>query len=306
MKANNLTMFLTVFFLLLLAGSSVLAAQEKPRDRYFLNGDGWIHLTNAKTGKTARVHYRLLDGSYPQEARRQVDRLFGVPADSSDYIDLRLVSFLDYFEDRFQQPIIIISGYRSPEYNENLRAKGRLAAKASLHMEGMAADIQMRKGLSAKAFPLLRALQCCGVGYYHGDSLHLDTGPARFWDETTSKVRTNISERNKQIMVRSDQDIYLPGEQVELKLARITDYPIGVASRFAVLRDGQTLKEFVVNDKEEEECLPVKTPEDRVMTWTIPSDFQPEEKLQIRVRFCDRQYPEMPEHIESNLLLIHG
>jgi uncharacterized protein YcbK (DUF882 family) len=93
---------------------------------------------------------------------------------------------LDYFEDRFQQPIVIISGYRSPEYNENLRAKGRLAAKASLHMEGMAADIQMRKGLSTKAFPLLRALQCCGVGYYHGDSLHLDTGPAR-WDETTSK-----------------------------------------------------------------------------------------------------------------------
>jgi len=304
MKADNLTMFLTVFFLLLLAGFSVLAAEEKPRDRYFLNGDGWIHLTNAKTGKTARVHYRLLDGSYPQEARRQVDRLFGVPADSSDHIDLRLVSFLDYFEDRFQQPIIIISGYRSPEYNENLRAKGRLTAKASLHMEGMAADIQMRKGLSAKAFPLLRALQCCGVGYYHGDSLHLDTGPARFWDETTSKVRTNISERNKQIMVRSDQDIYLPGEQVELKLARITDYPIGVASRFTVLRDGQTLKEFVVNDNEE--CLPVKTPEDRTMKWTIPSDFHPDGKIQLRFHFCDKLFPEMPEHIESNLILIQS
>jgi uncharacterized protein YcbK (DUF882 family) len=286
--------------------SFLLADEGRPKDRYFLSGDGQIQLTNAKTNQSARVHYRLSDGSYPQAEHRQIDRLFGISADSADYVDLRLVSFLDYFEDRFQQPIVIISGYRSPEYNENLRAKGRLAARASLHMEGMAADLLLRKGLSAKAFPLLKALQCCGVGYYHGDSLHLDTGPARFWDETTSKVRTNLSEHNKQIMVRSDQDIYLPGEQVELRLARITDYPVAVAARFTVLRDGQPLAEFVVNGKAGEECLPVKTPEDRTMQWTIPSGFQPEGKLQVRVRFCDREYPEMPEQIESNLILIQA
>lgn len=292
--------------LFVLPVSFLFADEGQPKDRYFLSGDGWIQLTNAKTNKSARVHYRLSDGLYPQEARRQIAFLFGVPADSSDHIDLRLVSFLDYFEDRFQQSIIIVSGYRSPEYNENLRAKGRLAARASLHMEGMAADIQLRKGLSAKAFPLLKALQCCGVGYYHGDSLHLDTGPARFWDETTSKVRTNVSEHNKQIMVRSNQDIYLPGEQVELRLARITDYPIEVASHLAVLREGQLLTESVVTGKEEGACIPVKTPEDRIVTWTIPSDFQSEGKVQIRVHFCDRQYPEMPEQIESNLILIQS
>jgi uncharacterized protein YcbK (DUF882 family) len=303
MKTVRVILFVLACFFVALV-PFLLADEGPPKDRYFLSGDGQIRLTNAKTNRSARVRYRLSDGSYPQAERRQIDRLFGVPADSADSIDLRLVSFLDYFEDRFQQPIVVISGYRSPEYNENLRAKGRLAARASLHMEGMAADIQLSKGLSAKAFPLLKVLQCCGVGYYHGDSLHLDTGPARFWNETTSKVRTNISEHNKQIMVRSDQDIYVAGERVELKLARITDYPITVASRLAVLRDGQALTEFVVNGKAGEECLPVKTPEDRTMKWTIPSDFQSEGKLQVRVRFCDREYPEMPEQIESNLILI--
>ena len=302
MSSKKLTVLLIAAFLLALLSSSV-AEEGRPKDRYFLSGDGWIQLTNAKTGQSTRVHYRWPDGSYPQDARRQIDRLFGVPSDSADHIALRLISFLDYFEDRFHQPITLISGYRSPEYNENLRAQGRLAAKASLHMEGMAADIQMRKGLSAKAFPLLRTLQCCGVGYYHGDSLHLDTGPARFWDETTSKVRTNISEHNKQVMARTNQDVYLPGETVELKLARITDYPISVASRFAVVRDGRSLAEFAF-DRRDGECLAVREPQDRTINWTVPSSFHPDGKIQIRVYFCDKQFTEMPEQIESNSVLI--
>jgi len=302
MRSNRLTIGLIASFFLALLSSSI-ADEGKPRDRYFVSGDGWIQLKNAKTGQSARIHYRLPDGSYPQDARRQIDRLFGVPSGSSDHIALRLVSFLDYFEDRFHQPITIISGYRSPEYNENLRARGRLSAKASLHMEGMAADIQGRKGLSAKAFPLLRALQCCGVGYYHGDSLHLDTGPARFWDETTSKVRTGISEHDKKVMVRTDQDIYLPGETLELKLARITDYPIGFASRFAVVRDGQTLAEFTFDGKNGE-CQVVREPEERTIKWTVPSGFHPGGKIQIRLYFCDKPFPEMPDQIDSNLILI--
>jgi len=68
-----------------------------------------------------------------------------------------------------------------------------------MHIEGMAADIRMRKVLSAEWFQTLKAMACCGVGYYHDNSLHVDTGPVRYWDETTSKVYTNISEHNKQI-----------------------------------------------------------------------------------------------------------
>lgn len=282
---------------------SVSAADTLVKDRYFLSGDGWIQLSNAKSGQSARIRYRLPDGSYPQAARQQINRLFGIPANSSDQIALRLISLLDYVEDRFRQPIEIISGYRSPEYNENLRAQGRLAARASLHMEGMAADIRLGKVLSAKAFPVIKALQCCGVGYYHGESLHLDTGPARFWDETSSGVDTDISEHNKRIMVRTDQDIYLPGEQIELRLARITDYPIGVTSGFSIVRDGQTLKTFVF-DGTDETCLPVADPGKRTIRWTIPEEFHTDGKVQLRVHFCDKPFSEMPDQVETNPILI--
>ncbi|MBI3796090.1 MAG: YcbK family protein [Deltaproteobacteria bacterium] len=303
MRTNRLTIGLIASFFLVFLLSSSFADGGKPKDRYFFSGDGSIQLTNAKTGQSARIHYRLPDGSYPRDEHQRLNHLFGVPVQSHDSISLRLISLLDYIEDHYHQPIEIISGYRSPEYNEHLRAQGRLAAKASLHMEGMAADIRMRKVLSAEWFKTIKALNCCGVGYYHDNSLHVDTGPARYWDETTSKVRTNISEHNKQIMARTDQDIYLPGEIVELKLARLTDYPIGFASHFAIVHDGQTLKEFSFDGKTEE-CLAVREPEGRTIKWTIPSDFRPDGRIQIRVYFCEKPFPEMPEQIESNSVVI--
>src|SRR5262249_21782461 len=104
MRTDRLIILLIACFFLATV-SFLLAGEGKLRDRYLLSGDGWIQLTNAKTGQSARVHYRLPDGSYPPAAHRQIDRLFSVPSGSSDHIALRLVAFLDYFEDRFHQPI---------------------------------------------------------------------------------------------------------------------------------------------------------------------------------------------------------
>ena len=296
-------MILPVLFFLLLFPPFLRAEEAKLADRYFLSGDGQLRLSSAKTGESALVRYRLPDGLYPSDAQQQIDRLFNVPTGSQDHISLRLVSFLDYLEDIYGHPIEIISGYRSPEYNEGLRAKGRLAARASLHIEGMAVDIRMRKVLSVEAFETIKAIQCCGVGFYGDNSLHVDTGPARYWTQATSKVRTNISDNNKQIMVRTDQDIYLPGEKIELKLARITEYPVGLISGFAVVGDGQPPQEFSLDGKSET-CLPVKEPTGRIVQWTIPEDLRIDGKVKLRLRFCDKQFPEMPDQIESNPILI--
>ena len=46
------------------------------------------------------------------------------------------------------------------------------------------------------------------TGYYHGDVVHIDVGPARFWDETTSGVGTGISDGNKLIGIITDYDVY--------------------------------------------------------------------------------------------------
>lgn len=288
----------------LLIPSLLLAAEEiKITSRYFLSGDGVVSLTNAKINRSARVRYRHEDGTYPQEARLEIDRLFGIPADSTDHIALRLVSALDYVEDQFDLPIVVISGYRSEEYNNNLRAKGGGAAKASLHIEGMAADIKVRKNLAKKIWESVKEMRCCGIGFYGGDSVHIDTGPARYWTQATSKVRTNISENNKQIMVRTDQDIYLPGEKVEVKLARITAYPVSLMGGFSIVRDGQEPQNFSFDGKGTE-CLPVREARERAVTWTIPETFSRVERIRFRLRFCDKQFSEMPDQIESNEILI--
>jgi uncharacterized protein YcbK (DUF882 family) len=282
---------------------ATLAAEENKNitDRYFLSGDGTVSLTNPKTNSSARVRYRSSEGTYPVEARRQIDRLFGVAGDSADHISLRLISALDFIEDRFGLPIVLISGYRSQEYNDNLRAKGGGAAKASLHIEGMAADIQVRKNLAMKIWESVKEMGCCGIGFYGGDSIHIDTGPARYWTQATSKVRTNISENNKSIMVRTDQDIYMPGEKVEVKLARVTAYPVSVVPTFSISGDGESPREFTF-EGQNGTCVPVRDAAERAFIWTVPRDFPPERKVQLQLRFCDKQFAEMPDQIVSNVL----
>jgi uncharacterized protein YcbK (DUF882 family) len=76
----------------------------------------------------------------------------------------------------------VISGYRSPAYNESLRQKGRGVAKHSLHIEGKAVDIRVP---GVKLSNLRRAalsLQYGGVGYYPSTGfVHLDSGNFRTW-----------------------------------------------------------------------------------------------------------------------------
>jgi uncharacterized protein YcbK (DUF882 family) len=302
MKAYQVSLHIGLIAFLFLPGF-LRAEETKMTNRYFLSGDGTVSLTNAKTNRSARIHYRHEDGTYPQEARQEIDGLFGVSTDSGDHISLRLVSALDYVEDQFDLPIVVISGYRSEEYNGNLRAKGGGAAKASLHIEGMAADIKVRKNLAKKIWESVKEMRCCGIGFYGGDSVHIDTGPARYWTQATSKVRTNISENNKQIMVRTDQDIYRAGEKVEVKLARITAYPVNLLGGFSIVRDGQEPQDFSFDGKGTE-CLPVREAAERAVTWTIPENFSRAERIRFRLRFCDKQFPEMPDQIESNEIAV--
>jgi uncharacterized protein YcbK (DUF882 family) len=301
-KENEKTMRILLHLMTLLTPVLLMAEESKTiTDRYFLSGDGVVSLTNPKTNSSAQVRYRSADGTYPNDARRQIDRLFGVGEDSGDHVSLRLISALDFIEDRFQLPIVLISGYRSQDYNDNLRAKGGGAAKASLHIEGMAADIQVRKNLAAKIWGVVKGMGCCGIGFYGGDSVHIDTGPARYWTQATSKVRTNISENNKSIMARTDQDIYLPGEKVEVKLARVTAYPVSVVPRFSVQGNDGSTREFTF-EGQDGACVPVRDATERTFAWRVPDDFPPEGKVQIQLRFCDKQFAEMPDQIVSNVI----
>lgn len=81
-------------------------------------------------------------------------------------------------DDAFQ----VISGYRSPKTNSQLRSKSHSVAEHSMHMQGRAIDIRLTGYPTRKLRDLAMSLQRGGVGYYaSSDFVHVDTGRVRYW-----------------------------------------------------------------------------------------------------------------------------
>ncbi|HEU4411677.1 MAG TPA: DUF882 domain-containing protein [Polyangiaceae bacterium] len=81
--------------------------------------------------------------------------------------------------------IELVSGYRSPKFNEHLRKKGHRVASHSEHSRGHALDFRV-EGLSpAEIVAEVRALGWKGgIGRYDGAGdrfVHVDVGRERFW-----------------------------------------------------------------------------------------------------------------------------
>jgi uncharacterized protein YcbK (DUF882 family) len=85
-----------------------------------------------------------------------------------------------------EQPLEILSGYRTAKSNTKLIEQGVPAARQSLHIEGKAADIRI-PNLNAEVLGgLVRSFRQGGVGFYYregprGGWIHADTGLQRTW-----------------------------------------------------------------------------------------------------------------------------
>lgn len=202
-----------------------------PEPRFFVAGPGTVAIENAHTGEGAIVRYRHVDGSYDEQALSRIARVMRSRDGTVGPVTPRLVELLAHVHDRLgTAPIRILSGYRSAAYNDGLRALGRKAASASLHTEGMAADIIVPRNRLVPLWHELRALECCGVGLYQSQGfLHLDVGPARFWEAHTSRVDENLSAGNARVFARSNFDRYRLGEVAEITLHAVTAPPLRIA-----------------------------------------------------------------------------
>ena len=80
-------------------------------------------------------------------------------------------------------PFEVISGYRCPATNANLRqTRGGGVAKRSLHMEGKAIDVRLPGVPLAELRDAAISLEAGGVGYYPSEQfVHIDTGRVRRW-----------------------------------------------------------------------------------------------------------------------------
>lgn len=275
--------------------------------RYFYGGDGVIDISSAKNGFVFKGVYRTSEGQFIDAALKKIDRVFdAAPKSNMQIIEPRFIEFLDYLQDELNGGrIVVMSGYRSPNYNQNLRKWGKLAGKASMHQYGMAADIRMKGVPPEKIWHFVRELGYGGVGYYHGFSAHVDVGPARFWDETTSKVGTTHADDNKLITLIPHQDIYYPGEELKLRFVRMTAYPIGVNKNLVLERQrGKKWRKaqsfsprFIkVSSSDCPKFLSIDEMND--IKWTLPRKLKPG-RYRVRAKFCEKEWEAMPDEIAS-------
>jgi uncharacterized protein YcbK (DUF882 family) len=276
--------------------------------RFFYGGNGHINLVSRKNGSVFEGTYRLASGRYDSEALKAIHRVFDAPyVPAQPRLSLRLLEYLDYLEDRLKPGarLTITSGYRSPAYNRKVRQGGGLAAKASLHQYGMAADLMMAGVPSRRLWDTVKALEFGGAGYYHGETVHIDVGPARSWDASTSGVGTGISDDNKLIGLVTDYDIYTPESVVTMRFIRMTAFPIGVAASFELRRDATeeaaATQAFrpAFNLPAEGECRQMADIDQMAfIRWRLPADL-PQGRYAILARFCDRRWKDMPDTVTT-------
>ncbi len=143
-----------------------------------------IHLVNAHTWDDLNVVY-YTHGIYIDENIRKLNHLMrdrranaSIKMDTSLYDQLLRLQLALGTED----PVHVLSGYRTPETNAKLRRRSPGVAKFSLHMEGRAADIYIPGIPVDKLHEAAMDMQAGGVGLYSNSNfVHMDTGALRHW-----------------------------------------------------------------------------------------------------------------------------
>ena len=284
-----------MFYLVVMAVLGATNALAAPA-RFFLSGDGTLAIANAHTDERATVRYRRADGTYDPAGLARLRHLFRARTDSEEgAISLRLIEVLGYLQRTTgTRPLVLLSGYRSPDFNQDLRKTGGKAASASLHTEGLAADIAFPRPALRGLWLKVRALDCCGAGYYAKEGfLHVDVGRPRFWEAGTSRVDENLSAGNARVFARTEFDRYATGEPIVVTLHAITEPPVlvGREARMGeknVAVDGGALTR--------DGCLEVPATGARVRVIGVPAV----RRERIELRSCEPRVARTPEVVETN------
>ncbi|HCC54517.1 MAG TPA: hypothetical protein DEQ20_06280 [Desulfobulbaceae bacterium] len=146
---------------------------------------GRLNLYNTHTGEKINTSYRDPDGQYNAQAIKELNWLLRCHNTNEQHpIDLQTLDFLALVTTQLgnANEIHIISGYRSPRYNDHLLSLGHKVAKNSLHLTGRALDIRIPGTALSTLQRTALSLRLGGVGYYPGeDFVHLDSGAFRAW-----------------------------------------------------------------------------------------------------------------------------
>jgi uncharacterized protein YcbK (DUF882 family) len=265
--------------------------------RFFLSGTGAVAIENAHTKERVTVHYRRPDDTYDRDALDRLARLFRSRGDGAVHDPvLRLVEILSYVQNLAgAEHLVLLSGYRSPDYNQTLNG----AAKASMHTEGLAADVRFAKPkLSLETvWHRVRELECCGAGYYAKDGfMHLDVGRPRFWEKETSRVGENLAGGNARLFARTEYDRYAPGERVVVSVHSMTLPPVRIAR-------AATLGTTPVKLDGGEDCVELAETGATVTLSDVPATT---DRVRLTLTTCEPRAERTPAIIETNPIAVRA
>ncbi len=189
-------------------------------------GDGHIVLYNYHLDEVIDVTYKTQKG-YDKDALEKINHLMRSPDGKTAKIPTALIELIDDIADHFgAESVEILSGYRSPMYNGELKKGGRNVANESLHKQGIAADIHIDEVTEEALRDYAESLKKGGVGYYPAfDFVHVDLGPVRSWGEAKKKERVLVgTEANPNSAWRAvtDKNDYGKGDQIGVSVTNAT------------------------------------------------------------------------------------
>jgi uncharacterized protein YcbK (DUF882 family) len=284
---------------------AVALAATLAAPRFFLTGDGTLSLVNAHTGERASVTYRRDDGTYDPAALAALRHVMRSRDGGEGEIALRLVELLGHvYVVHGKTALRIQSGYRSPDYNESIRARGARAAGGSLHTEGLAADVAFPPTELKPLWMTIRALDCCGAGYYRSEGfLHLDVGRPRFWEPATSKVEQNLSAGNALLFARTEYDRYVTTETVVVALHALTTPPVLIAKEATFTDDGHQHPVVVAGALAERDgCLDVTERGVKLRVTGVAAAS----RGRIVLKTCPPRVERTPETVETNAIEVRA
>ena len=149
-----------------------------------------INLYHTHSGESIQATFRV-NGQYDSAVLEKLNYfLRDWRNDETIKMDPRLfdVVWETYRESGSQEPIHVVSAYRSPQTNAMLRRRSKAVAEFSQHMLGKAMDMHYMDVPMSRVREIAMRLQRGGVGYYPTAGtpfVHLDVGNVRAWPRMT-------------------------------------------------------------------------------------------------------------------------
>ncbi len=176
-----------------------------------------ISLSNSHTNEAGSFTY-MVDGAYDSSVLEKLNWfLRDWRHDEKTTMDPRLFDLVweVYRESGSNEPIDVLSAYRSPETNAMLRRRSRQVAEHSQHMIGKAIDAHFIDVPTSKIRDIAMRLQAGGVGFYPTGNtpwVHIDSGSVRYWPRMSHDQIARLFPDGKTVFIPSD-GVALPGYQ---------------------------------------------------------------------------------------------